>query len=166
MKNFSLSTFGIWIISVLPAILTYVTFFLAMKIDFNDIKPHIPFISSIIILLLSVLILNIRKKVKEKLVKIESLEGTHKNISNENFSNRIKELEKIKNIDVINELTSLRKDLKDEFINIYLKSKKPSRTSNDLNWDANDIFNRDDVKNLYTYEEKTFLKDFKSKFKP
>ena len=151
MKKFSETNFGITLIIIVPAIIAYITLYQMIRIDFHisDLRPHLPFIISIMTVLFLSLILYIRKVIKEKIIgKIQSLEETKGN-------------------DIAKEIDKLREDLKKEFTYIYLKAKRQKNgrghVGNFLQWDLTHL--TDDEKKIYSDDEFIFLKNYKSIFK-
>ena len=165
MKKFIESPLGIWIVSIIPSAFTYLTSYQTMKINFEDIKPHLPFIYSMIALLFSVSILYFRKNVIEKITnRIKSLEEIKNTITDENIIHKVNSLEKNKESDIAKEINKLREDISNEFTYLYLKAKRTNRSGNILNWDTSNISESDEYK-LYTLDEKQFLKNYQSKFR-
>lgn len=66
MKKFINTNLGVFLISILPAIITYITMITNIIMNIN-ITPHIPFISALGVFLLTATILYIRKWICDKI---------------------------------------------------------------------------------------------------
>ena len=83
MKKIVESNFGILIMTIIPTIITYTSFMNHIENIIIDIKPHIPFISAIIVFLFTFLILHIRKWI---LTYTRNIENEIKSLKNNNYN--------------------------------------------------------------------------------